>query len=648
MSNPQSQEGTVPELQQFELVGAGSAYHLLPKGMYPLPESGTVLVELDYLKEAEQKLGEVERQRDEQSKHADRYQLAYGRMEDRAEKAEAALAEALKLAKGGAEVIASVGAALSERDKQVREVVEELDEEVCRRRSCATGLAEEENCTDITPSEFREKERLESEADRLGELVDQLREALPQASSTPLQQDPEVGEDGEEGFALLANELGDELHRIGGTLEVLSKDEGIEFFAREALRHDSAYLRRVSTLLTQPEADPEVPRCGLEAAVVDVISDLERTVEEIRGTPGKKGVCLAFEHIIGKLRPHLRSDCQSTPELLGEEVAKALKVLALGWYDDGLLPDDLAADESEDEGLLATGRDITDEGFCYVTKEGEEYVRGVLARLVTTASTQPESPGNSGEKVVFPTHRVAALFGRDDRNETRQNLIGRVERDVEDLADQGEHLAAATERMGLELVLRPATQPVPGNSGNLCRFAIAIAGALGTDDAADLHTARRATADLLEALAEKEAAGNSGGVEEGIADEGEMSAYERTRRWLDASGDPKQTPECDCAKQERCDRCDEPAASTQPPSPQVEVQDCDHPLWFERNENGRLEELRNGDEPGRGIVLLTPLRAHHAQALLGAIRDRGEDDDLPAARELLRVVVQAEQQEDGR
>lgn len=83
--------------------------------------------------------------------------------------------------------------------------------------------------------------------------------------------------------------------------------------------------------------------------------------------------------------------------------------------------------------------------------------------LVDDASTQPvsESPGDSGERVVFPTHRIAALFGRDDRDDTRRNLIGRVERDVEDLADKGEHLAAATERMGLELVLR-STNSDPG------------------------------------------------------------------------------------------------------------------------------------------------------------------------------------------
>lgn len=64
-------------------------------------------------------------------------------------------------------------------------------------------------------------------------------------------------------------------------------------------------------------------------------------------------------------------------------------------------------------------------------------------------------------------------------------------------------------------------------------------------------------------------------------------------------------------------------------------------LWFERNESGRLEELRNGDEPNRGIVLLVRLEQHHLQALLGALRDNGEDDDLPEARSILVAAVKA-------
>lgn len=66
-----------------------------------------------------------------------------------------------------------------------------------------------------------------------------------------------------------------------------------------------------------------------------------------------------------------------------------------------------------------------------------------------------------------------------------------------------------------------------------------------------------------------------------------------------------------------------------------QVEKVDRPLWFERNEHGRLEELRRGDEPGPDIVLLTPLAFHHVQALLGALRDNGEDDDLPTAHQLL-------------
>ncbi|HEY6731957.1 MAG TPA: hypothetical protein VI039_13155 [Solirubrobacterales bacterium] len=42
-----------------------------------------------------------------------------------------------------------------------------------------------------------------------------------------------------------------------------------------------------------------------------------------------------------------------------------------------------------------------------------------------------------------------------------------------------------------------------------------------------------------------------------------QEAYERTRKWLNASEDPAKTPVCDCAKQERCDMCDPPPPPTQ-------------------------------------------------------------------------------------
>lgn len=85
-----------------------------------------------------------------------------------------------------------------------------------------------------------------------------------------------------------------------------------------------------------------------------------------------------------------------------------------------------------------------------------------LRNLAKDPRLSPERGEEGREKVVFPVHRIAALFGRDDRQETRTNLIGRLERDVEDMADKGEHLADATNRMGLELVLRATAsiQPV--------------------------------------------------------------------------------------------------------------------------------------------------------------------------------------------
>jgi len=214
--------------------------------------------------------------------------------------------------------------------------------------------------------------------------------------------------------------------------------------------------------LTQPEADPEVPRCGEQIVLND-----QGVVNFINGGYPCEGVMNrvrgAAEDLSDTGQPVeliLRQvDCQPTPELLGEEVVKAFKLLALHWYDgyeDGLTEEDFGAGQFAAEGLYV--HDVR--GVDGLSKKGEKFVREVLVRLVSN-STQPvsESPGDSVAGAEFSCEGIEDRYVADAKE--------RLE--AEGVCMKPPAGWRCTRPAGHDgpCAALPATQPVPGNSGGV-------------------------------------------------------------------------------------------------------------------------------------------------------------------------------------
>jgi hypothetical protein len=90
------------------------------------------------------------------------------------------------------------------------------------------------------------------------------------------------------------------------------------------------------------------------------------------------------------------------------ELAEALELMALGWYDEGLIPEHLVADDYASRGLLETGQEHSGEGFCHLSKRGEAFVRVVLRRYSESVDANARQ-----ELLARLTDRVQKMLGGD-------------------------------------------------------------------------------------------------------------------------------------------------------------------------------------------------------------------------------------------
>ncbi|HYQ13095.1 MAG TPA: hypothetical protein VEP94_06590 [Solirubrobacterales bacterium] len=303
--------------------------------------------------------------------------------------------------------------------------------------------------------------------------------------------------------------------------------------------------------LTQQSVDPEVPRCGGSGLVA--VEGLP-----VPGQSGAIGVpesklcpgCLDCqkwpEHLVvqrelrdgashftvldGKQDTDfencnlylLQPDCQSTPELLGEgkssDEDKAVNVLRRfmcckageQFVDEKLLrPFGFTLDAGP---VVRANRNLVDALEWIEVETQEMHTRDAAHRAVDAnkaASTQPESPGNSGEARLVEDEGVARwLFVRFAEGSNEDKLRAWPRRDVYDawMAEARDLLASVR------------LQPVPGNSGSLAFSAderAAILRALEEDDNDPGCCSTCAGAvSAKQKLEATRPAGNSGGVEE--------------------------------------------------------------------------------------------------------------------------------------
>jgi hypothetical protein len=402
-----------------------------------------------------ERLKEVERQREEQRDFADRYQLAYGRARDALEaiaagKYEDIIGEAGDLTVAD-QMQADARAVLTQQPSSTspQQEVEEAENEWQRLTEIGVG---------IQLSVERKKPFAGTIED--ARFLHMLRGRLnrgPALTQPPADPDPRLGyelasealKDGRRVQARLSG--GDE---IEGTVVSVEDEYCIIDTSPEGLGNPTYFYRALWLGLDRFEILPadRVPRCGspninrlrrIAAAVAANAPDwllsstplfLQRLADELdcqstselspRFTADEKSLliarlargksCLKWraeeeEAVIDKLRA-LLDQTASTPELLGEEVAKAFKLLALHWYDgfeDGLTEEDFGAEQFLGEGLVVSDRH--DE--ISLSANGEKFIREVLVRLVSS-STQPvsESPGGFCDQCEKPKAEVANLL----------------------------------------------------------------------------------------------------------------------------------------------------------------------------------------------------------------------------------------------
>jgi hypothetical protein len=351
----------------------------------------------------------------EDSRHLVPEEAVISNLQNRAEKAEAALAD---------------------RDRQVRELSKAL---AGRRQQAILAL----------PAGLWRSHLMQPEQEMYrDELVDLILSAFTQPSSNPPQQDRE-----EEYTAVDQREFArSALRNLVAACEAIylqwpTGDKRQERGERE-FKTALAFARNtLDESLTQPEADPEIPRCG-GSGKFDATDDslaAEHGTEVCPGCP----------------------DCQPTPELLGEEAVKA------------------AGDELIRYMVGERGSCIPRQMSPAAKAAWEEAIREaaadamepVLAKALAAARPQPvsESPGDSGEE--WPDDKLVLLVRFKNREhedpwraipgDLRPHFEKSGEYEVLEVVDRAEAERHVNHQRELkdraeELLL---TQPLPGNSG---------------------------------------------------------------------------------------------------------------------------------------------------------------------------------------
>jgi hypothetical protein len=294
-------------------------------------------------------------------------------------------------------------AALFRRDEQVRQALKPLFElqDWCRRASKVRD--------DDDPGTRAEAYKIVSNAS-MWDQAQALHDQLTQPSSNPPQQDREVGEDDDLGKALemLAKRrlaIVEHVERLrefdawlsfrGEFTEVLKAFRST--FGTDTSATAVGEASSIEQLLTQPEADLEVPRCGLAAGIRAEIEHLRdaatagegiagsELADELESGPGLKVAATANRRTADRLEA-LLADCKYTPELLGEETAE-VPVVRADPEDDGIV---FHLECGHGVGLALKDLEATSDTF----KLPIALVCPTCTILLPASATQPV-PGNS-------------------------------------------------------------------------------------------------------------------------------------------------------------------------------------------------------------------------------------------------------------
>jgi hypothetical protein len=343
-------------------------------------------------------------------------------------------------------------AALSRRDEQVRAEVErrlakqrEIDPQTpFIRGTRAALLAVLKYLNRLRDSSTSPQQEVEDEQERGDEWRRGFAEALRQVHASGTGELPSA--------ALWAA-----LNDPAAAAEILPAEEQEAYQAAQ----ESVLVAR--GFLTQPEADPEVPRCGGNREIpapTEVVAENYPT-EPCPGCP----------------------DCQPTPELLGEEAKRFIAELwrtSEAWQRERAKTKQAERDD-HGSGKLAKA-DSYEATWNYYEGLAKGYERAARLAEEFLASTQPvsESPGNSGEAIRFIPRGTKrwriwnfdATRSGVEGPETlppdgapQQGLKATEEAPIEVMA-VAEH-EAIVRRAEEEIGRLLATQPVPGNSGGV-------------------------------------------------------------------------------------------------------------------------------------------------------------------------------------
>jgi|GEM_PF-728157 len=285
-------------------------------------------------------------------------------------------------------------------------------------------------------------------------------------------------------------------------------------------------VRLAEALLTQPEADPEVPRCGNRDRIERLVKGLRQVAGERHDRAENVSVAAQNVHYAADLIETAfltEPDCQPTPELLGEEVAHELKCwppyfeevltgrkpfevrkIEDRWFKVGqtilLREYDGSLKQREPETDGYTGRTCL-RRITYILGDGDWGIeKGTV--VLGLASTQPvsESPGDSGVEIDGAVELLAERLFRFHAINT-----GAITR-WPDTAEGTRNGWRQDARSHLEAIRHLLTQPVPGNSGGLQRYRVEATSDGHVELIADDQGGLCLVADVVR--------GNSGGVEE--------------------------------------------------------------------------------------------------------------------------------------